>query len=540
MSIGDVFGKIRMAFVYGLFIAMFVFVTANLFFKDQLNQLTGYFSGNGEITDVSSLRDLTIAEPSPMLSFEPTVFESFTRQRLNNIYEPLVQHDHSLNIQPCLALSWGMTSDTKWDVILRPNVLFHDGSVLDSEDVLQSILRAKKLKSSELKDLLSTIKEVRVVDDLNLEIETSKPDPLFLQRLATIYILPSEVLKKFEKSAVEEPVGTAPYKVTEATNDGVLKLERFEEYWGKKPNFGNVQIVTISNTEGRAKAVADGTIDILDYVPYDFVKELPASLKVYAVPSLEVQFLVFNDRRELFKDEMMRQAVSLMLDREGFASFLGEYVVPSYQFVSTGIFGYNSGIESYTYDPEKVKEALDKLSGSGEVDTDDGEVSADGADITSKEIVIYLPKGLEILGDYLGQQFSSLGLQANISYFEGQDYIDALLNGGCDMYFMGFKSELGDSSDFLTSVVHTRSNDYGQYNFVGYSNSIVDKYIEDQATELDTSKRLSLLKDAMKVVVSDEMFGIPLFQYETVFAVKSDLFFEPRVDGYIYINELGT
>lgn len=523
MQFSEMFGKIRIGFVYGLFVAVFAFVTMNLFFPGQANKIANYFSEGLQIDRQTIVENLVIAEPVAMTSFEPTVFETFTRQRLNNFYETLVKPDGDLNIEPSLALSWGMKSDTDWEIILRPNVQFHDGSKLDSGDVLMSVLRAKNFKNSELKDLLSTFKNVKIVDGLTLEIETNKPDPLFLQRLATVYILPSEILEKVKDAtldlSVENAIGTGSYKANEITNDGVLSLKRFENYWGQKPNFGNVKIVTITNTEGRVQAMNDGSVDILDYVPHDFVSQLGDDFKVYAVPSLEVQFLVFNTTRGVFKSQDVRNAVAATFDREGFAKYLGKYVKPSYQFVSTGVFGFNPDLSVPDYDA---------MNQSGE---------------DEKSIVIYLPKGLENLGEYINSQLSGIGLKVGIIYFEGSKYQEALQNGGFDIYFMGYRNELGDAGDFLSSVAHSAQTvgdkKYGQYNFAKYSNELVDKNIEASEIELDAEKRLSELQSAMKTIVSGDVLGIPMFQYETVFAARKGLQFTPRIDGYIYINEIG-
>ncbi|MBT4056321.1 hypothetical protein HOE67_04390, partial [Candidatus Peregrinibacteria bacterium] len=352
---------------YVLIAGLFAWLAANLFFEEEYAQFLDTFSREDKV-EVHG--DLVIAEPVPMRGFEPTIFETFTRQRLNNVYETLVRPDRDLNMKPSLALSWGMLDDVRWEFNLRPDVLFHDGSELDAGDVRDSIFRARNYEGSELKDLLSTVEDVSLVDDLTLVVETHRPDPLLLQKLATVYVLPSWVIEKYGDEDVLEPIGTSTYKVVKLDTSGVLEMDGFARYWGDAPIYKNVTIVTILNTEGRVRAVQDGTVDVLDYVPHDFASELGDGYEVRSIPSLEVQFLIFNPNRSLFGNVGTRKAISKVFDREGFASYLGEFVRPSYQFVSNGVFGFDPDIVA-----GKVR---DDVSGMG---------------IEGRRIVVYLPVG---------------------------------------------------------------------------------------------------------------------------------------------------
>jgi hypothetical protein len=56
--------------------------------------------------------------------------------------------------------------------------------------------------------------------------------------------------------------------------------------------------------------------------------------------------------------------------------------------------------------------------------------------------------------------------------------------------------------------------------------------------ELDVQKRRDSLQEAMKIVVEQDVVGIPLFEYETLFSFYDVISFEPRIDGLIYFDEL--
>jgi len=78
----------------------------------------------------------------------------------------------------------------------------------------------------------------------------------------------------------------------------------------------------------------------------------------------------------------------------------------------------------------------------------------------------------------------------------------------------------------------------GPYNFWGYSNDYVDKLIESSLIEMDMTGRRKNLQESMKVLVENDVLGVPLFEYETIFAYNEKLDINPRIDGIILFDEL--
>jgi len=462
------------------------------------------------------VESITIIEPAEMVSFDPTLFDSFTRQRLNNFYEALVRPDSNLSIQSSLAVSWGLINDTTWEFLLRSGVKFHDGSDLTIDDVIASFDMARNTEGSQLKDLLSTIVSVEKTDEKTLRITTSKPDPLLLQRISTVYIVP----KNFD---IKNPIGTGPYKTTAGKitlQD--LRLSRFDGYWGKMPKFKQVNFVTITDGASRLNVFLRGGADILNYVPYDLAENIDTEMyDLTQVPSLEVQFLLFNFNGKIFKDAEVRTAVKNSLDERSFSKFLGNYVHGVSQFISKGIFGYNSDVEKN--DNKHGEELLA-----------DVKSIIDMKKLNGTKVSVLLPYGLDTLGEFISTSFEKIGLSASIQYVRSEYYEDTLKKVKPDLYFMAFKSELGDASDFLNSVVRTGA----QYNFGGYSSKVLDDLVAKESVSMDEEKRLDLLKEAMTVVTENDVIGVPLFEYDLLFASKKDLNFEPRIDGFIYLQDL--
>jgi len=501
-----------------IFTVVFIFVTEQLFFnqyragdkiKEIFNNLVSVDEDNGEV-----FRDLKIIYPDEPDNIEPSSLNPAMRQRLGNVYESLVKNDKDYKIQTSLAVNWGLIDDNTWEFRLRPNVKFHDGSMFDSSDVVASFKRAASNKDSQLIENLSSISEIQVMDDLNLRIKTYQPDPLLLNRLALVLIMPSE---QAEQEVITSPIGTGPYKFKKWEKGDEMIFEKFDNYWGDtKPKFGTVEVFVRSKKTDRVKMFLNGDADLLAFVPYDAVSLIKEQgFSIATVPSLEVQFIIFNFNSKILSDFKNREAVSLAIDQDSLVSAVGGYARFLNQFISDGIYGFNNAIAPHEFDLYKAKELA----------------SQNG--LAGKTLLLNLPKGLDILGNHIRTNLEKIGVYAVVSYLEGNDYVKSIQEGKADMYFLAFKSDIGDSSNFLDQIVYSN----GSSNFGKYSNPEIDGLIYESSMEMDPVTRRNQLQKAMKLAVEDIM-GVPLFEYQNVYSFVSDIEVIPRIDGLIYFDEI--
>ncbi len=506
--------KIFSYLFYTLFVLIFIWVAGQLFFQKEMDfavrSVVDLFGGNGETEN--GIQNLRVIYPDEPVSLEPTLTDPSTRARLVNIYEPLVQFDAFYNIRPALALSWGLIDDFTWEFELRSDVVFHDGTEFDVEDVVASVERARSHKTSELFEIADAIDEIEVLDDMTFRIKTVNPDPLLLQKLALMMIVPSEN----EDGEIENPIGTGSYKF-QSWEGGTMLYERFDAYWGNRPKFDTVELNTIVDKSERVNAFLRGDADLLAFVSYDAVSTVEEmGFEIATIPTLEVQVLLFNVNSDYLNTIQSREAVSLAVDQDALVEKLGGYARAINQFVSNGVFGFDPNISDHEFDREKAEKLAEEL------------------ELTEKTLQFHLLKGLDVLGEQIREDLKEVGIYVIVSYLEVWDFIASLEEGSADIYFMGFKSELGDASEFLNSTVYSK----GEFNDFDYENPNVDYLIELAMVELDPARRRDSLQEAMRIVVEEDVIGIPLFEYETVFAFVEGLEFSPRIDGLIYFDEI--
>lgn len=463
------------------------------------------------VLDSSNSESVTIAYAEPISSYSPLSYEAKNRKYLTNIYEPLVRYDATFNYETGLAVSWGRLDDTTWDFRLRKDVTFHDGSTFDADDVLYSLQIAREQKESELASLLSTISVIEKTADDRLSITTVHPDPLLLNKLTYVYMLPSGYVN------FDLPVGTGPYR-TQKFVDNSLVLERFDAYWGPLAYFKEARLKYIPDPSERLSAMLSGEVQVLANVPPQSVAELEeAGISVKDFPSLELSFLMLN-QGTIFANENLRAAVWYALGNNYVDQFGGGYLLESSQVAARGITGYNPELEKRTMNLDTAREFRSLYTGDVNVNLD-------------------IPQGLEVLGDAIKADLAAVDISVTVNSIEAAEYEDHFLTGLSDMYFFGWKYDLADSGDFFETVVHTPTELYGEFNGFGYSNLELDAMMEEAATLLDVTERHVLLDQITSLLLADHTV-IPLFESQVLYALAPGFYYDFRLDGQIWASEI--
>jgi peptide/nickel transport system substrate-binding protein len=493
-----------------IFVLLFAAVSLKLFYPEFYSLFVN--EGKNENVSVED-RNLVIGLDSLANELEPTYYDLATRNRLLQIYEPLLMPDKNLNFKPVLALNYGKIDDKKWKFRLREDVKFHDGGVLKVEDVIASIKRAKNHKNSQLKDVLETVAGVKKLSGNEFEVLLNREDPLFLNRISTVLVLP----EKFADGSKLAPIGTGSYMYMD-DKDGELTLKRYESYWGKKPVFTMVSILSLDDLDKWTEAYTTKDLDLAVSVPASLVKDVKAGdFGIVAVPGLAVTFLAFNFDSNVFGETDIREAVKFAVDRNVFAEIGGGVLYPATQFVSSGVYGFDTDLELSEQDVYRAREYVKSV-----------------FPFNRPVVEIDLLKGQESIGEYLKGQMSDIGMDVSLNLLDREELEEKIISGKSDAYIFGFRSELGDAYDFFTSVVHKE----GKYNGNNYSNEILNRKIEESSTVEEAKERLELLKEIMRDLVEEDVYGVPLYESKSIYAISDKLDFEPRIDGYVLAKEI--
>ena len=328
-----------------------------------VSSIAGCINQVDKENDSSPARNsLIIGITSPIFGFYPWIegYEVTTMMINMNIFNSLVEFDQILRTKPKLATSWNNPNNLTWRFYLRENVKFHNGYNFTSEDVKYTIDLIKGNESHVLRDLLVSVKEVKIISDYTVDIITEKPCPILLNKLIDIPI----ASKRYVEETTEKwPIGTGAYKLVKYEPYEYVKLERNDEYW-EDLEVKNVTFRIIEDNEEMKNSTISGEIDIASHILPRYYDEVSncSGVRVGRSNQPTVYFLSFDFRENdsvAFKGEKnplsdvrVRKAIYHAINITDIIDniFIGSnFAEPASQFVSPMIFGYNPNIERFTW-----------------------------------------------------------------------------------------------------------------------------------------------------------------------------------------------
>ena len=198
-------------------------------------------AGGGELQEGGNF---VVARTADIDKLDPHVATAFsTFQTLGLVYDTLTNLDKQLEPEPSLAESFEYSADGRTlTFVLRDGVTFHDGSELDSADVVASIERILDEKTGAVaRTNFLSIEKVEAPDPLTVSFKLSEPDSSLPTALTTVNaaIVPEEAID--DQSIAKTPVGSGPFEFGEWKQGESVVLEANQDFWGDGPFVDSVE-----------------------------------------------------------------------------------------------------------------------------------------------------------------------------------------------------------------------------------------------------------------------------------------------------------
>ncbi|MFV2179075.1 ABC transporter substrate-binding protein [Actinomadura sp. LOL_016] len=370
---------------------------------------------------------------------------------------------------PRLASEWTRRSDTVWRFRLRSGAVFHNGAPVTADDVVFSFTEVLR-EQYPLATVISTIKDVRKVDATTVEIETKKPDPLLLNRVGQIFIVPQkEWTQKGADGFAEAPIGSGPFRITNFAVDTGVEFTAFDGFWGDKPKSSQVTLRYFSDPGAMASALQAGQIDAAQNLGAESIKTLANrdDLTVATDFSGNQNMFQLNTTKAPFDDVRVRQAAIKAIDAKALIDTItyGSGVLEDGQLPVKGVFGHSPDITRPAYDLDGAK-ALLRSAG------------AEGAEIEIFGMSLY-----KKLYEAIGAQLEQAGFRPKINAVEVPIWVKTFRSGSdADIFYRG--ASYTGIFDADRPYAHVSSS---KKPFV--EDAAWDELMEAQSTELDQAQR---------------------------------------------------
>ncbi len=271
----------------------------------------GRGSADGPVSD-----ELVVAIPGDIDNFDPHTNQLITYQyavkRL--VFSSLVKYDADLEIVPDLAAKHTVSDDaTTYTFELEPDAVFQDGTPVNADAVIKSLKRAAGSKDSIWAPRLADVKSMKATDDKTVEVTLKSPDATFLAGLTDISILAPGNFS----DAKSKPVGSGPYSFTSRKPNTEIRLERFEDYFGKRSPAKTIVEKPISDEQVAVNNLYTGSVDILASASVATTKQVDDDRATVVRPksSNSLSLVEFNSSGKL-GDPKIRRALAHALDKD--------------------------------------------------------------------------------------------------------------------------------------------------------------------------------------------------------------------------------
>jgi extracellular solute-binding protein (family 5) len=240
------------------------------------------------------------------------------------VFESLVRVDGAGGVRPSLAVGWEHDGRfAHWRFALRPRVVLHDGSLLDT------VRTASALGARE--------RTWRVnADGDGITIDLERPNPDLPWVLADT---PHAIVSRTPSGAL---IGSGPFMIDRVGPAEIL-LKAHEDYWAGRPFLDGIRIDQGRPLREQLTALEAGRIDVASIAPTDFRRVTGRGLRTAASLPLTLYVLAFEPHRGQSADDGLRAAVAASIDRPALASVvLQRQAEPADALLPAWISGYTA------------------------------------------------------------------------------------------------------------------------------------------------------------------------------------------------------
>ncbi|MEO0774513.1 MAG: ABC transporter substrate-binding protein [Pseudomonadota bacterium] len=476
----------------------------------------------------ASAETLRWARAGDSLTLDPHAQnEGPTHTLAHQIYEPLIIRDHSGAFQAALATDWAPKADDPnvWVFNLRQGVKYHDGADFTAEDVVFSINRAKS-ENSAMKELLTSVVEVRAVDDHTVEFVTDGPNPILPANLTNLFMMDKGWTEANAAEAVQDIAGgettfassntngTGAYVLVSREPDVKTVLNANENYWGKDEfplEVSEIVYTPIQNAATRVAALLSGEVDFIQDVPVQDLGRVGDTdgLVVKTAPQNRVIFFGMNggaddiendnvDGANPLSDVRVRQAMSMAINRDAIKQVvMRDQSAPAGMIAPPFVNGWNQAMDSSSAtDVEKAK-AL--MADAGYGDGFSIQLDCPNDRYVNDEGICQAAVGM----------LAQIGVTVNLNAQPKAQHFPLIQNSQTDFYMLGWGVPTYDSEYIFNFLVHTRGDERGSWNGTGFSDAATDEKIVSLASETDLDARNATINDIW-TVVQDQQLYIPI------------------------------
>jgi len=432
------------------------------------------------------------------------------------IFEGLLRFNPDGKIEPALATSWKRIDDLRVRFNLRKGVKFHNGETFDAKAVKFSIERYFKPEINfPALGFIKPMTHAEIINNYTVDIITSRPDGLLLNRLAAfVLIIPPKYLKEMgDEHFAKNPVGTGAFKFGKWIKGEKVVLPSNENYWMKGyPKVKGLAFVYL-HPEKRLKPLLEGKIHLVTNFPgtqTSFIRKNPKT-DIIKKPTFRTLTFSFDVSSKYLSNLKVRKALNYAINKRDLIRY---DLMGNGKRIATlsmpGEAGHNPNLKPYEYNVSRAKKLL----------TEAGYPKGFSISVATKKTAIRSAK-------IIASQLKKIGVKLDIVLLPMTTLMTSAKSGEYDM-------QLGDIPDPMCHNYFIQYlKFYHKSPFSMWKDPVFGRMIMDMASTIDEKLRDEKAK-TLDTYIYENALSIFTYQKMSVIAKRKNVEFEPYVSGMPY------
>lgn len=442
---------------------------------------------------------------------------------------------------------------------INPKARFSDGQPVSVDDVIFSFEVLRDHGRPNYRTYYKKVSKTERLSDAEVRFTLSEGDRELPLILGLMPVLPKHVFSSetFEQTSLTPPVGSGPYRVGRIDPGRSITFERDPNYWGRdlpvnrgRFNFNEIRFEYFRDSSSLFEAFKSGLIDVrIEDDPaqwaqgYAFPAATDGRVIKEALPiglPAGMTALVFNQRRDVFKDQRVRRALIHLFNFEWVnknlyhglykrtqsyfeRSVLSSADTPADEVEMSLLAPYKASIKpkilngsyrmpqsdgsGHNRDNARIAFELLKAAGYG-LENGKLKMKATGAPL-SFEILASNPSQERLLASF-ATDASRLGIDMRIRLVDSAQYQARLTDYDFDMIQFTWPSSLSPGNEQLFRWSANVAKDPGSYNYAGVESPAADAMISAMLAADGAKDFVSAVHALDRVLLSGD-YVIPLF-----------------------------
>lgn len=316
-----------------------------------------------------------------------------------------------------------------WILVIKNNIVFHDGSRLRPEDIKFSIELYKEYVSKNNLSYnlqLDKIKEINIQGEFIFEIELSEQVENFRLMLADIPVLSQGYYqgetydRTIENLANKRPFGYGPFMISKFIPGGLIELVRHFSYFGGTPEFEQINIILYSSSDQIKSDFITGDLDFIQINNVYDKKEISradTTFKVVQVPTqyMKMYTVTLNGSDPSLSAENARESLNMLYNKNRYPISSPQYDVRSKAFgpLPETSWAFFEDLDKQNWNPIAARRDLDMLG--WKVSDSDGILERNGRKFILELIYPERDNYIEDLARHIRLSLGEIGVSVSVT-----------------------------------------------------------------------------------------------------------------------------